>query len=373
MKTDKKDPGEELIDVDEKGNPIEKDKEEKNTKSNTKYKVALGIILCLVILISCYFYFNCKKNKKTVLDETTLKNLKLKNRVFFGPICHVAEKIENIVKNDVSLVITEGAVVGDYTFSKLQPDGPFRIDTDEYIPEIKKLADVVHKYNSYILLDLVHQGLISVEQPVYSPSGGKGLINKDIDSKPMTKDDIIRIQDYFVQGALRAKKAGYDGVEIHGAQLTLVSLFSSTVFNRRTDEYGGSDENRARFIVEIVQKIREAVGKDFIISAKIDSTDGATGFTESGFLYLGKALEEAGLDLMEVSGPNPIRQGEDPYFYEDTKKIAEILKIPVICIGGISKYEQADYILKNSKIQYIAMSRELLKQPDIVKKWYSNK
>jgi len=373
MKLNKDETGEELIDVDEGGNPTEKTKEEKKSKSNCNYKIVLGIILCLIIIISCYFYFNCKNNKKSVFDETTLKNLKLKNRVLFGPISHTAEKIENIVKNDVALVITEGAVVGDYTFSKLQPEGPFRIDSDEYIPEIKKLSDVVHKYNSYILLDLVHQGLISVEQPVYSPSGGKGLLNKDIESKPMTKDDIIRIQDYFVQGALRAKKAGFDGVEVHGAQLSLVSLFSSTVFNRRTDEYGGSDENRARFIVEIVKKIREAVGKDFIISAKIDSTDKETGFNESGFLYLGKALEEAGLDLMEVSGPNPIRQGEGPYFYEDTKKIATILKIPVICIGGISKYEQADYILKNSKIQYIAMSRELLKQPDIVKKWYVNK
>ena len=231
----------------------------------------------------------------------------------------------------------------------------------------------MHKHNSYILLDLVHQGLISVEQPCYSPSQDKGLINNNLQSKEMTKEDILRIQDYFVQGAIRAKKAGYDGVEIHGAQLSLVSLFSSKKFNRRNDEYGGSDENRARFIVEIVQKIRKALGDDMIISAKIDSTDEDYGFTESGFITTAKALENAGLDLMEISGPNPVRTGEGPYFYNDTKKIAEILKIPVICIGGIKNYEQADYIMKNSKIEYIAMSRELLKQPDIVKKWYSNK
>ena len=155
--------------------------------------------------------------------------------------------------------------------------------------------------------------------------------------------------------------------------MNLVSLFSAKKYNRRTDEYGGSDENRARFIVEIVKKIREAVGNDMIISAKIDSPDEDYGITESGFLYMGKALEEAGLDLMEVSGPNPIRKGEGPFFYEATKKIAEILKIPVICIGGIKRYEQADYILKNSKIEYIAMSRELLQHPDTVKKWNLNK
>ena len=376
MKEDKKEAGEELIDIDEKGNPIKDKKEEekeKKTKSRTTIKVILTIIVCLIILISCYFFFTNKKSTKSVFDETTLKNLKLKNRVFFGPISHSAEVIEKVVKNDVALVITEAAIVGDYVFSKLQPGGPFRIDSDEYIPDIKKLVDVVHKYNSYILLDIVHHGLYAVEQPVYSPSGDKGLINTEIQSKELTKEDILRIEDYFVQAAIRAKKAGYDGVEIHGAQLHLVSLFSTKKYNRRTDEYGGSDENRARFIVEIVKKIREAVGNDMIISAKIDSPDEENGITESGFLYTAKALEEAGLDLMEISGPNPLKQSEGPLFYEYTKKVAEILKIPVICIGGIKKYEQADYILKNSKIEYIAMSRELLKQPDIVKKWYLNK
>ena len=78
-----------------------------------------------------------KKNNKTVFDETTLKNLKLKNRVFLGPCIHVAQKIENIVKNDVAMVTTEGCIVGDFALTKLQPDGPFRIDTDEYISEIK--------------------------------------------------------------------------------------------------------------------------------------------------------------------------------------------------------------------------------------------
>ena len=375
MKDSNKEKDEELVDIDETGNPIEKEKEkeEKKIQSKAKYKIALSIIVFIVIIISCYFFLNLKKKNKSVFDETTLKNLKLKNRVFFGPISHTAEKIENIVKNDVALVITEGAIVGDFTLSSLQPEGPFRIDSDEYIPNIKKLSDVVHKYNSYILLDLVHQGLIATEQPAYSPSGDKGLLNKELQSKAMTKDDILRIQDYFVQGAIRAKKAGYDGVEIHGAQLSLVSLFSSTKFNRRNDEYGGSDENRSRFIVEIVKKIREAIGNDMIISAKIDSVDEQFGFTESGFLTLGKALEKAGLDLIEISGPNAAREGSNPYFYEPTKKVAEILKIPVICIGGIKTFEQADYISKNSKIEYIALSRELLEHPDTVKKWYLNK
>ena len=370
MKEEMKDSGQELIDIDEKGNPIEKENEEKKNKlnSNSSYKIIIAIILCLVMIVSCYCFFNSKKrSNKSIFDKTTLKNLKLKNRIFFGPITHDAEKIESIIKNDISLAITDGAIVGDAS-TKLKKEGTFMIDSDEHIPEIKKLADVVHKYNSYILLDLVHLGLMSMDQPIYSPSKDKGFYNKEIESKEMTKEDILRIQNYFVQAAIRAKKAGFDGVEIHGAHLTLVSLFSSKKYNRRIDEYGGNEENRARFITEIIKKIRKAVGNDMIISAKIDSPDEENGITENGFLYTGKALEEAGLDLISISGTNPIRN-EEIYFYDYSKKLAEILNIPVICIGGIKKYEQAEYILRNSKIEYIAMSRELLKQPDIVKKW----
>ena len=123
----------------------------------------------------------------------------------------------------------------------------------------------------------------------------------------------------------------------------------------------------------MVHKVRQAIGNDMIIAAKIDSTDEENGYTENGFLTIGKNLEKAGIDLIEISGPNAAREGSNPYFYEPTKKIAETLKIPVICIGGIKTYEQADYILKNSKIEYISMARELMKNPDTVTKWLNNK
>ena len=155
--------------------------------------------------------------------------------------------------------------------------------------------------------------------------------------------------------------------------MNFISSFSSIKLNKRTDEYGGNEENRSRLFVEIVKKIKEAIGNDMIIAAKIDSTDEENGYTENGFLTIGKNLEKAGIDLIEISGPNGIRNADHPYFYDEAKKIAEILNIPVICVGGIKTYEQADFILKNSKIEYISMARELMKNPDTVKKWAVNK
>ena len=109
-----------------------------------------------------------------------------------------------------------------------------------------------------------------------------------------------------------------------------------------------------------------------IISIKINSVDEEMGFIESGFLTAGKCLEEVGVDLIEVTGVNPIKKG-DMYFYNDTKKLAETIKVPVTCIGGIETYEHVDYILKNSKIEYNDMSRTLLTKSDLVKQWHKNK
>ena len=366
--TDKtENPGKELLDMDEKGKPIEKDENENTKKTSSNiYKYVCIIIILLLLLGLCYYFLNKNKSNKGVFDETTLKHLKLKNRVFFGAIIHDLQKIEKIAQNDVALILTDGVIVGDIP----ENEKFFRVDKDEYIEELKKFPETVHKYNSYILLDLVHLGLQSPFEPIYSPSGDKSL-QKGIQSKEMTKEDILRVQDFFVQGAIRAKKAGFDGIEIHAGHLTLCSSFLSQKFNRRNDDYGGSDEKRARFLVEIAKKIREAIGNDMLIFAKIDGVDEEFGFTESGFLTAGKLLEEAGVDLIEVSGANPIRT-DDIYFYNDTKKLAEKLNIPVTCIGGIKTYEHADYVLKNSKIEYVGLSRTLLKEPDLIKKWPRN-
>ena len=220
-------------------------------------------------------------------------------------------------------------------------------------------------------MQLSHPGLHSKDDIIYSPSINKGF-SQDKNSIEMTKDDILRIEEDFSNAALRAKKAGFDGIDIHGAHLTLISSFLSSKYNRRTDEYGGSDENRARFLVEIIKKMREKVGNDFVISVKLDSGEENEGISESGFLTTAKMAEKAGVDLIIVSGTQ-VMKDDDIYHFEKSKILAEKVKIPVVCVGGIKTYEHADYILKNSNVEYISMARALIKEPDLVLKWKNKK
>jgi 2,4-dienoyl-CoA reductase-like NADH-dependent reductase (Old Yellow Enzyme family) len=216
------------------------------------------IFLFLLIEISY------EKSLKGIFDETQLKNLKLKNRIFKGSVIdcsfidgHIIEEglkiYENLAKNEIGTIFTGTAVVSDYNAFQDNPE--FRMDKDEYIEEYKKLTSLVHKYNTNIMIQLIHNGMntFSKDEIIYGPSEGK-LLNQDRNSVEMTKEDILRIENDFVNAAIRAKKAGFDGIEIHSGHLYLLSEFLTPKYNKRTDEYGGNDENRARMLVEIIKK-----------------------------------------------------------------------------------------------------------------------
>ena len=321
--------------------------------------------------------------KREIFEETKLKNLKLKNRLFRGSIgdyCafkngHLTEDYlslyENLSSEGVGTIFTGFTMVSDY--GKYENSGNFRIDSDSYIEEYKKLTSLVHKNNVNIIMQLAHCGAqttISNIETIYSPSQIISPFNNKT-TKEMTKEDIIRIEDDFLKGAIRAKKSEFDGIEIHAAHLYLLSQFLSPAFNKRTDEYGGSDENRARIIIEIIEKIRKVVGNDFIISLKINSDDGIkNGISKEGFLLTCQLAEKAGVDIIQVSGMDWVKSKErKPFFFESAKKLADIVNIPVLLIGGIRDVESIYYVLNNSNIEYVALGRPLICEPDLVKRW----
>ena len=237
-------------------------------------------IFLLLLLINAFHF----KDQKNVFDQTQIKTMKLKNRFFRGSVgdCtfidgHISQDgfnlYETLAKNEVGTIFTGLVAVADYNQFDNFPS--FRIDKDEYIEEFKKLTSLVHKHGANIMAQLVHMGnnYYGSEEIIYCPSK---MVNPQTNRTchEMTKKDILRIEDDFVKAAVRAKKAGFDGVELHGAHFYLLSEFLSPIYNHRTDEYGGSDENRARIIIEILEKMRPAVGKDFIISMKLNTEEG---------------------------------------------------------------------------------------------------
>jgi 2,4-dienoyl-CoA reductase-like NADH-dependent reductase (Old Yellow Enzyme family) len=221
------------------------------------------------------------------------------------------------------------------------------------------------------MAQIVHLGMNTLfsDEKIYCPSK---MINPQTNRlcHEMTKADILRIEDDFVKAAVRAKKAGFDGVELHGAHLYLLSEFLSPLANHRTDEYGGSDENRARIIVEILEKMRPAVGNDFVISMKINTEEGEGGITENGVITACKLAEKAGLDLVQLSGTKWFNEkSKTPFYYEIGKKLADILKIPVMVTGAARDLDNLNEILNNSNIKYIGMARPLICEPDLIYRW----
>ena len=341
--------------------------------------------LQLIILLSITIEKETKK-KKTIFEEVQLKNLKLNNRIIRASVGDrlslidgkITEESLNLYKqlsNDgVGLIITGCANVADYY--QMDNLNNFRIDKDEYIPEYQKLTSLVHKNKAKILMQIFHVGGVTRVQTdkIYAPSSIK-IPSTNRTSNEMSKDDILRIEQSFVDGAIRAQKAGFDGVDIHAAHHYLLSEFLSPIYNKRNDEYGGNDENRARIIIEIIKKMRKEVGPDFIISMKINCEDGyPEGITQEGFLTACKLAEKAGVDMIQVSGMEwwfgKIKP-KTPVFLDQTKLLADIVKIPVVLVGGLRDVDTMENAINNSNIEFVSIGRPLICEPDIVQKWKS--
>lgn len=321
---------------------------------------------------------------KTLFDKTSIGAMKLKNRIIrsaagdqFALNGHMTERdlkvYEELAKGGVGTIVT--GLTSILASDNALPEA-FGIYDDSYIPEYKKLTDTVHEYNANIILQLVYYGSHvtkdAIDKRVLAPSAIKH-INSKVIPEEITKEEIKYIQKAFADAAARAKKAGFDGVQLHSAHGFLLNQFLTPYYNRRLDEYGGTIENRTRMLLETYSSVREAVGNEYPIFVKINCTDGIDkGITFEGFKYACKQLTKLGVDAIEVSGDWYQYNPEDEFYFRDyAERIARENNVDVILVGGNRDYNTMTEILNETSIGYFSMCRPLIAEPDLINRWKS--
>ena len=288
-----------------------------------------------------------------------------------------------LAQGGAGLVITGYACVDPTGQSFLRQT---TIDNDDCIPGLKKLADEAHKYGAKIALQLAHCGRNAYavrargETPL-SPS----LVENDPyfsgSHREMTVAEIEGLIEAFGRAAGRARGAGFDAVQLHGAHSYLFAQFLSPCSNRRTDRWGGSLENRMRFHIEVVRAIRQAVGQDYPLLIKLGVQDTAEGgLTLEEGCKVAEKLSTSGVDAIEVSEglemarTNHIRKGikaggGEAYYAEWAKEVRKSVRVPVILVGGIRSFHLAERLVEERYADAVSMCRPFIREPDIVHRW----
>ncbi|MCW4048630.1 MAG: NADH:flavin oxidoreductase [Candidatus Bathyarchaeota archaeon] len=286
------------------------------------------------------------------------------------PIIRVYERLS---KGEVGLIVKGHLYVTD---NGKAHKGMAGISNDKHIPGLRKLTDAVHKHGGRIVAQINHAGV------VYQPdrAGPSVYSEGDWTAREMTINEIESTIEAYSDAAERAMQSGFDGVQIHGAHGYLISQFLSSLSNTRTDKWGGSLENRMRFLNEVYDEVRGRIGNDPVL-IKINSDDFSQGFTVDDSVKVAKNLRDKGIDLIEVSGGGrgeqkelrPRAKSTDPDLSElafggHAAKIREASKpTPMALVYGFSKLETMQKAVDSDLIDMISLSRPYIREPDLVK------
>jgi len=249
------------------------------------------------------------------------------------------------------------------------------ISDDKFIPDLSQLVQTIHRHGAKAAIQLFHGGrtaksALSLMQPV-APSPLASLGGEV--PKELTVDEIAEIVAYFAEAALRAKKAGFDGVEIHGAHSFLIDQFLSRASNKRQDVYGGDLPKRARFLIEVIKAVREAVGRGYPVWCRLNGKeygiDEGTSLEEAQ--EIAQMAQDASADAIHVSaaGPKAPIVLTSPTFVpaiiaDLAEGIKKVVTVPVIAVGRITP-EAAESILAEGKADLVAIGKGLLADPEL--------
>lgn len=332
-----------------------------------------------------------KKHEKypKLFEPITIRRMTVKNRVSMAPMgtnygeqngemsfLHM-DYYEQRAQGGVGMIIVENACV-DFPLGS-NGTTQIRIDHDNYIPRFYKLCETVHQYGTCIAVQLNHAGASAMDKRI----GMQTVSASDVPSKPggsvprpLTKEEIQEIVKKYGEAAKRAQAAGFDAVEVHAGHGYLISQFLSPTMNKRTDEFGGSPENRARFAKMVMEEVRKQVGPFFPIFCRISADELVKGGnTLEDTLELLTYFEKEA-DVIDVSaGLNSSLQYQiDSCQLEDgwrsymSRAVKEKFGKPTITTGNIRSPKRAEEILENGDADFIGMGRGLIADPNWVNK-----
>ncbi len=323
-----------------------------------------------------------------IFEPITINKMKVENRLVM-PAMHlgyceegkVTDKLINFyrerAKGGVGLIIVGGCIVDEYsggtpTF--------VNISEDKFMEGLRKLTSTVHQYPVKISCQLYHAGryahsfLLSGKQPI-SASAVRSKFTGEI-PREMTKEEIKQTIENIAQAAKRAKHSGFDAVELLGSAGYLINQFLSPLTNKREDEYGGTYENRCRMPEELIKRVREVVGDDFVVGIRMSGDDFMEGSnTVIENREIARVYEESGCDVINVTGgwhethvPQISSYVPSGAFVYLAQQIKSKVKIPVVACNRINNVFLAEKILRETELDLIGMARGLIADPYLPKK-----
>ena len=324
----------------------------------------------------------------TLPNGTTIKNRFFKSAMSegmgtrdFQPKKNIATLYKRWAEGGTGLIITGNIMVDPKGTAEL---GNIVFDKNSNMEILKNWAKQGQQHGAKVMVQLNHPGKQvpkTIAKETVAPSAvplGNGLNKLFSTPRALTTSEIEELVKKFVTSAKITKEAGFSGIQIHAAHGYLISQFLSPHDNRRTDKYGGSLENRMRFLKEIYLGMREELGKDFTIGIKINSTDfKEDGLTEEDSLKTIIELANLGLDFVEISGgtyERPAMMGatskstNQVFFAEYSKKLKQKIEIPVVVTGGIRSINAMNTLLNDNTTDFIGIARPLTIDPNIPNK-----
>ncbi len=268
-----------------------------------------------------------------------------------------------------------GEVQGTENFA--EKPGNLVLNEASDLTRFQKLAQQGSVHGTQIWLQLGHAGALSY-LPTSRPKGPSALDLPGLTCAELTIDEIRQLPSEFAKTAQLAKQAGFGGVEIHAAHGFLLSQFLSPLFNKRRDQYGGAINNRTRLLQEVIQAVRTAVGSDFPIVLKLNSSDQLEGgFTNDDALNVLKILDRSSIDLIDISGGTYFPgakaasdgAGSGPYFIEFAKRARTVTTKPLMLTGGFKTHIQAEKAVASGDVDIVGLARALVLEPSLPKLW----